>query len=334
MEARRPEVIRVARGPKPAGADEGASARGHAGRIAHGAWRRPSSRMPSGWLRGISQRLWPHVLGQAGTHDHRRLHDARQGQVRTPGSPAHDHLGEGGGTSSGIPRRLQVLDGQNRRRVRDDRQRGSAGLRCSRRHTVGPGTRRSGCLLRTKPVTTEELESRLEARSESQGLEFKAACPWNAELFAKDILALANVQHGGEIIVGVEDASFNRQGLSEQDAATYRADVMRDQMSRFADPHVQFDTAIVSDRGGLRFAVIRVHPFSEVPVLCRVDHAGAGVQAGALYYRTLHRRPESARVSNSYDMRTIVDLAAVRMMQQRRRAGYTVEASAQRALDE
>lgn len=183
-------------------------------------------------------------------------------------------------------------------------------------------------------MTTETLEAHLEARTESQRLDFKRAGDWDVSRLAKDILAMSNVQYGGDLIIGVDDGTFHRTGVTPEQELTYVSDVMRDQMTRFADPHVQFDVAVVPDRSGLRYVVIQVRQFSEVPVICRVDDTKAGVKNGILYYRTLHRRPESAAVSNSFDMRTTLDLATIKMMQQRKAAGYTVEESAAEALTE
>jgi predicted HTH transcriptional regulator len=182
-------------------------------------------------------------------------------------------------------------------------------------------------------MNTNELEARLEGRSETQQLDFKGPCSWDVNTFAKDILAMSNVQYGGEIIVGVDDGTWKRVGITPAQRDSFAADIMRDQMTRFADPHVQFGVELVVDRNGLEYVIIRVRQFAEVPVISRVDSEPAGVRAGAIYYRSLHRRPESASVANSYDMRTILDLATVAMMHRRRAVGYTVTRTVEEDLD-
>lgn len=184
------------------------------------------------------------------------------------------------------------------------------------------------------PMTEEELEGRLQGAQETQRLEFKGACCWNVSTFAKDILAIANVLDGGEILVGIEDQTFKRQGLSPGQVDSFRVETMLDQMSRFADPHVRFSVELATDATGLDFVLIRIYQFDEIPVLCRVDDKPAGTRAGTLYYRNRNRRPESAPVSNSYDMREIIESAAVRMMQRMTRIGATVKAEATNRLDE
>lgn len=180
-------------------------------------------------------------------------------------------------------------------------------------------------------MTSEELETLLEAQGENQRLDLKASVAWDVRIFARDILAMANVEDGGTIVVGVEDQTWTRQGLKAEHRGSYQLETMRDQMAVFADPHVQFDCELVKDKDGREYAVIQVREFDEVPVICRKD--AADVHAGDIYYRSLARRPASARVDNSYDMRTILERAAVKMMQRRRDLGYVVEAGAREQLD-
>jgi len=173
-------------------------------------------------------------------------------------------------------------------------------------------------------MTTEELETLMEARAESQHLDFKTDCPWNVNTFAKHILAMSNLQDGGRMIIGVEDKTLRRIGISSANRATFDIDVMRDQIASLADPHAIFRVDFPKGRDGKDYAVITVLPFREIPVICKKDSPPAGVTAGVVYYRNSTRRVESAAVSNSTDMRDIIELATVRMMQRRAAVGYSV----------
>ena len=169
-------------------------------------------------------------------------------------------------------------------------------------------------------METHEFEALLDGAQETDNLEFKGAMLWNCGQLVKDILAMANVADGGLIVVGIEDQTLQRQGLSDEQVASYDPEIMRDQVAPFADPHVIFTSEIVSDNEGRRFAVINVRPFEEIPVVCRRD--SADVHAGTVYFRSRARRPRSARVDNSTDMREIILRAASLSANALRRVGF------------
>ena len=172
-------------------------------------------------------------------------------------------------------------------------------------------------------MTTEELEAKIEGGAETQTLDIKVACDWSAESMAKDILAMSNVQDGGYIIIGIEDSTFVRQGITATQKATYNLDTMRDQIAPFADPHVVFTLDFPHDSNGLEYAVIRVLPFDEIPVIC--IKSSRDTTRGVVYYRNTNGRVQSAPVSNSYDMRDIITNATVKMMQRMTEKGFTVQ---------
>ena len=169
-------------------------------------------------------------------------------------------------------------------------------------------------------MTIEELDSKLEGGTETQTFEVKGPCDWNVKSFAKDILAMANVQEGGDIIIGIENGSFARSGVSPAHKASYNLETMKDQMAAYADPHVNFTTGTIPDTvNNKEYIFIRVYPFDDIPVICKIENED--VHRGIVYYRNKNRRVESAPVSNSYDMRDIITTAAVKMKQRLRQAG-------------
>ncbi len=180
-------------------------------------------------------------------------------------------------------------------------------------------------------MQTSELEELLEGQTETQSLEFKGSCAWEARTFAKDILAMANVRDGGWIVVGVEDGTYKRQGLSEVQIRTFDQETMQDQMAEYADPFVSIQVFTPDDKEGRHYVVIKVRPFDDVPVICKKD--GLDLQQGAVYYRGKSRRPESARIRNSYDVRDLIELATVRMMRRKTEIGFTVIPSDKQKLD-
>jgi predicted HTH transcriptional regulator len=172
-------------------------------------------------------------------------------------------------------------------------------------------------------LDTQALEALLDGAEETDSLEFKAAMPWDRNTLVKDILAMANIIDGGRIIIGVEDSSFQRQGATEEQIRTYKIDAMRDGIAPFADPRVVFGCEVVADHEGRRYVVIEVRPFEDVPVICRRD--SADVKAGTIYFRSRARRPQSARVESSADMRDIIERSAALRMRNLARLGFVAQ---------
>ena len=143
---------------------------------------------------------------------------------------------------------------------------------------------------------------------------------WDRNTLVKDILSMANIIDGGRIVIGVEDETFHRQGLTEEQIQTYNIDIMRDGIAPFADPRVEFRCEIVADRDGRHYAIIDVSPFDDIPVICKRE--GADVHAGTIYFRSRSRRPQSARVDNSSDMRDIIERSAALSARRLRRIGF------------
>jgi len=183
-------------------------------------------------------------------------------------------------------------------------------------------------------MTTEELEQLLEGGAETQRIDFKESCNWNVVKFAKDIMALSNLKDGGYIVLGLKEKHnyFERTGVTEEHKNSFKIDVMKDQMSAFADPNVDFQIDFKKDKNDKLFIIITVNEFREIPVICKKD--SDDTKAGTIYYRNSNRRIESAPVSNSYDMRDIIRLATFKMMRTEKELGFTAEKSVKKKLDD
>ncbi len=164
-------------------------------------------------------------------------------------------------------------------------------------------------------MDTDELEQRLVGGEETQTFDIKAAMAWDVRVLVKHILAMANVRDGGVILVGVADKTFEREGVTDEQRGTYDLDTMRDQLAKYADPHVEIGVSFPRDRDGKQYVAIKVASFREIPVISRITSPECDLRAATIYYRNSNRRPESAPVSNSYDMRDIITVAAMRTRQ-------------------
>jgi len=183
-------------------------------------------------------------------------------------------------------------------------------------------------------MTQEKFEHLIEGATESQKLEFKAPCEWNVERFAKDILALSNVRDGGYIIIGISqtEKGFDMKGVSEEQKKTFNVEIMKDQISEFADPFVDFEVEFPKDKKGNEYVLIIVKEFRDIPVICKKN--SKETKKGVIYYRNVHRRPESAPIANSYDMKQLIELAAIKMMRRWRELGLMVPQIDQEKFDQ
>lgn len=174
-------------------------------------------------------------------------------------------------------------------------------------------------------MKSEDLEILLEGGTETQSLDFKESCSWDVNSYAKDILAMSNVQEGGTIVVGVienKDGSYSRQGVKPEHKSTYSTDKVMDDMSKYADPYVQASVKFVPDKDGIEYAIIAIEPFKDVPVICKKD--GRETTRAGIYYRNRDGRPKSALISNSYDMRDLIDRAVVKSANRARAIGFPI----------
>lgn len=175
-------------------------------------------------------------------------------------------------------------------------------------------------------MSTEEFQRLFEGQTESPSLDFKADIPWDYKKLTKDILAMSNLPDGGHIIIGIEEkgTQFVNVGVDQKNCDSYKLDEMKDQVSKYADPMVDFNVYFPEDSNGLKYVVIKIASFKETPILCKKTLDGE-LRASTLYYRNTNKRPESAAISNITDLRDIIELAAVRLIQRRKRFGYTLQ---------
>ncbi|WP_439585388.1 AlbA family DNA-binding domain-containing protein [Dyadobacter bucti] len=176
-------------------------------------------------------------------------------------------------------------------------------------------------------MDTNELMQYLEGQRELQGLDYKADCEFEIKSLAKDIIAMSNVADGGVIVIGVAEDKVNNTflatGVSVENLRSYKVDILMDKMSKYADPYVDLSVHYPKDLEGRSYVVIKIYPFKEIPTITKGEIQDE-LKRDTLYYRTTNKRVQSAPVSNSGDLRDILERAAVKIMQKRRSFGFVV----------
>ena len=161
-------------------------------------------------------------------------------------------------------------------------------------------------------MAEQELIDLITLGREGRSLEYKGPISWadNAVRgkLTKTILALSNIQDGGAIVIGVEQAGeqFRPVGLAATERDTFKQDDVSAFVNEFADPFAQLTVRHVPFEGS-NFVVIQVEEFLELPVVCRKNGPG-GLRGGATYTRP-RRKNETAEVPSQVEMRELLELA-------------------------
>ena len=137
---------------------------------------------------------------------------------------------------------------------------------------------------------------------------------------------MANRRDGGYVIIGVESTKrspdgteFNPVGLSEEQAASWLGyDDLSSSVNEYASPSVSFDLIPLTYQER-RFAIIRVHEFADIPILCTKDFGGSGrgaqagpgqtaqiLRRGACYVRS-RNKPETSEIPSEEEMRRFLN---------------------------
>ena len=145
-------------------------------------------------------------------------------------------------------------------------------------------------------------------------LDYKGPGNWDewstlekAELL-RDMIGMANGDGPGYIVLGASDDGGvvgRYDGLTEAQASSFDPSKVADMMKRYADPEIGFDLYKPAV-DGKNYVVIRVHPFSSVPHICRRS-CGDILQEAAVYVRGEGAR--TVKVPSAEHMRRMVDRA-------------------------
>lgn len=173
------------------------------------------------------------------------------------------------------------------------------------------------------PLTEEEWR-RVIARGETMHVDFKAAMSWDGEARAdltKDIIAMANVQDGGTILVSVakgDDGAAKIDGLTPEQAASFDPTRICDYIAAYFQPPVQLRIER-PEVNGKRLVAIRVSEFDATPMICITDgpekkpgdvKGKRTFYAGNIIVRTPAAKSEAIR--SAEDMHALVRLAVTK----------------------
>ncbi|MGE3062903.1 MAG: helix-turn-helix domain-containing protein [bacterium] len=147
---------------------------------------------------------------------------------------------------------------------------------------------------------------------EERNLEYKESIDWNTfenkERIIKACLAMANLQDGGIIVLGMKEVSkdvWEPQGMTSDHFDTYSQDDVSEKVNEYADPSIQIKLSKIQ-HDNKNFIVIEVAEFREIPIICR--KTGTTLKKGGIYIRPKSKN-ESVIVPNESELREILDKA-------------------------
>src|SRR6266850_7828954 len=160
----------------------------------------------------------------------------------------------------------------------------------------------------------------IEQGAEGRSLEFKQSMNAQDQLvkakIARTIMAMANLQDGGRIVIGMKQVmpGWQPEGVRPEDFGHWSTDNIMAFTNAYADPFVECEVVQFKVKG-TDFVGITVREFRDLPVVCKLEFRAPAkqgaeliLQRGALYIRST-RIPETVPVSTQTEMREILDIA-------------------------
>lgn len=168
----------------------------------------------------------------------------------------------------------------------------------------------------------EDIRQLLKIKTESKNLDYKEGLNWDVISakdqkleIVKDILAMANTQDGGKIILGVRNSDYEPIGLNEENFNSFDQTKVNEFLQKYTDP--KFSCQVYKNIiEGKNIVVIDVPEFQEVPVICKqdahssIDKSKQILKRGQIYIRTEKGATEA--IPSSQEMRELLGRAIIK----------------------
>jgi hypothetical protein len=166
----------------------------------------------------------------------------------------------------------------------------------------------------------EEISDLIKRKSETAHVEFKAGFEWKRENkerqleLLRDMIALANTQDGGKLVLGIEDGTYEVTGLSQEILSSFDQTDVGQMLYSHSEPKVTFELQKIK-LNGKDIVVINVSEFTDIPIVCNKSIAGSDpkkliLRQGALYIRT--EDAKTVEICSVHEMRQIISRAMLK----------------------
>jgi hypothetical protein len=171
-------------------------------------------------------------------------------------------------------------------------------------------------------ISDSQLLRYVEASGENDNIDAKAAMSWDqsdsSAGLAKDIAAFSNSRDGGVIVIGkpeINEGGFDlSKGCTREQSRSFETTRVAQWVNERFLPPIQLTVHHIQ-REHVRFVVIVVREFHDVPVICVKDYQKKGrsdfvLKKGQVYVR--NSNAASAPLSTPDDVRTLIQLASMK----------------------
>ena len=164
----------------------------------------------------------------------------------------------------------------------------------------------------------EDIKRLLSIKTETKNIDYKESLIWASGKndqklnIVKDILAMANTQDGGNIIIGVRDSNYECVGIPEEDYDSFDQTKVNDFLHNYTEPRhsCQVYKHTIDSKN---IVVIYVPEFEDVPIICKNDANSIAdpnkliLKKGQIYIRT--DKATSGIISSAEEMREFLGRA-------------------------
>lgn len=169
-------------------------------------------------------------------------------------------------------------------------------------------------------MTLDEIATLIHRKSETAHVDYKAGFEWNKENrdhqleLIRDMIAMANTQDGGTLILGVEDGTYNLIGVAPEILTSFDQTDVGQMLYSYSEPKLPFELQKAQVNGN-NVIVIRIPKFTDTPIICSdvahgKDPTKPILRRGALYIRTDAAQTEE--ISSVHEMRHLLNRAVLK----------------------
>lgn len=172
-------------------------------------------------------------------------------------------------------------------------------------------------------ITSEEIIRMLDSGAEIRNYDFKKGFKFQDKTketlgLIEDIMACANTQDGGTLIIGFDNITKQFAGEDNEWWVSFDTTVVVDLVNKYCEPRINIEPFVEvnfthgENTGPL--VILQISEFEDVPIICkRHGHTSDGehiLKESSIYIRT--NRASTERISNVEDMRNLINRAVLK----------------------